>query len=101
MVSKKSRLSHWTREKEDIIFATPVYTAYCERYSHPDLSESPINFYTIQNRDGVNVIACDRMSIRESGAQILWVRQFRPAVGSVTLELPGGTMEKSIPDTLE
>ena len=101
MLSNKSRLSHWTRENEEIIFATPVYTAYRERYSHPDLNQGPINFHSIKNRDGVNVIACDRSSIRESGAQILWVKQFRPAVKSVTLELPGGTMEDSIPDTLE
>jgi ADP-ribose pyrophosphatase len=101
MVSKKSRLSHWAREKAEVIFATPVYTALRENYSHPDLSESPISFYTIENRSGVNVIACDRSSVRESGSQILWVRQFRPAVESITLELPGGTIEKTIPDTLE
>jgi ADP-ribose pyrophosphatase len=101
MVSNKSRLSHWARENEEIIFATPVYTAYRERYSHPDLAQGPINFYTIQNRDGVNVIACDTASIHDKNAQILWVKQFRPAVKKVTLELPGGTIEDSIPDILE
>jgi ADP-ribose pyrophosphatase len=99
MLSEKSRLRHWKQESEEIVFVTPVYTAYKERYVHPDL-ESPVNFYTLSPKDGVNVLACDQDSIHHPQAKILWVRQFRPAVKCATLEIPGGSIEADDPDPL-
>ncbi len=100
MLSEKSRLRHWKLEREELLYSTPIYRAYRETYSHPDLPET-IPFYTIHPRDGVNIIACDRDSLRHPEARILWVRQFRPAVRKCTLELPGGGVEADDPDLLK
>lgn len=45
-------------------------------------------FYVIENRDWVNIIP-----VTESG-QVVLIEQFRHGIGQVTLEIPGGIVDK-------
>jgi mutator protein MutT len=64
------------------VFATPWFQIFAEQ--PPDGGQP---HYVIQGKDFVVIVAVTRQN------RILLVRQFRPAVAAVTLELPAGHIE--------
>lgn len=65
------------------IFATQWFDLIAK-----DVSGDPSPHYSISTRDYVSVLAVT------AGGNILLVRQYRPAVEQMTLELPGGHIEE-------
>jgi len=57
-----------------------------DRYVHPD-KEGERSFYVIEAHDWVNVVAVTPAD------QVVFIRQHRPGVGGVRLEIPGGIIE--------
>jgi ADP-ribose pyrophosphatase len=67
---------------DEVVFATPWFQIVAKNVEG---SSGP--HYSLQTKDYVSVVA-----ITEDG-RLLLVRQFRPAVGRMTLELPSGHVE--------
>jgi len=77
-----TRLMKETNEGREIVFATPWFQILSET---PPGGREP--HYAIRGKDFVVIVAVTREN------QILLVRQFRPAVRAVTLELPAGHID--------
>jgi len=69
--------------KDQTVFSTPWFIIV-EKYCL-NISDEP--FYSLQTLDYVSILAVTDQK------EILLVRQYRPAVSSFTLELPGGHVE--------
>ena len=70
----------------DIVLRTPWFEI--ERIEAPELGEHPtLPFYRMNSNDGVMIlpITCDQ--------RIILVKQYRPAIGGFTVELPAGGVE--------
>lgn len=63
-----------------------IFSVREDFYSHPD-KEGERSFYVIEASDWVNVIA-----VTEDD-EIVVIRQHRPGIGAVRLEIPGGIIE--------
>lgn len=63
-----------------------IFSVREDFYTHPD-KESVRSFFVIETSDWVNVIA-----VTEDD-HIVFIRQQRPGVGAVRLEIPGGIIE--------
>ncbi len=68
--------------KETVVFATRWFDLVARR-----LAEEDEPHYAIRTRDYVTVVALTR------ARELVLVRQYRPAIGKTTLELPGGHVE--------
>lgn len=63
-----------------------IFSVREDYYTHPD-KEGERSFFVIEASDWVNVIAVTKDD------QIVFIRQQRPGVGAVRLEIPGGIIE--------
>lgn len=72
--------------RDETVFSTPWFELVA-RYLKPAGSEP---YYGIRTTDYVSVIA------RTENGDYILVRQYRSAVGSITLELPSGTVDKGM-----
>jgi ADP-ribose pyrophosphatase len=66
------------------VFATPWFELVSKR-----VESGSAPFYAVRTQDYVSVVACTQK------AEIVMVRQFRPAVEQDTLELPSGHVEQN------
>ena len=63
-----------------------IFSVREDFYSHPAL-ENESSFFVIESSDWVNVIATTRDD------EIILISQFRPGIGAVRLEIPGGVID--------
>jgi 8-oxo-dGTP pyrophosphatase MutT (NUDIX family) len=79
--------SRWVREGERVLLSTRVLDLWSVRYRHP-VRGTEKDFFVAHAPDWVNVVALtpDR--------RIVLVRQFRFGSNDLSLEIPGGVMEK-------
>ncbi|MDE0586567.1 MAG: NUDIX hydrolase [Planctomycetota bacterium] len=63
-----------------------IFSVREDFYSHPAL-ENESSFFVIESSDWVNVIATTHDD------EIILIRQFRPGIGAVRLEIPGGVID--------
>src|ERR1700682_5889204 len=68
--------------KEEVVFATPWFDLVAKYPPNYDAAH-----YSIQTLDYVVIVAATAQN------QLVLVRQFRPAVGQTTLEVPAGHVE--------
>jgi ADP-ribose pyrophosphatase len=74
------------KEIKDTVFSTPWFAV--ERVSYPDVPEIGNDpYYRITSPDGVILLATT------TERKIVLVRQFRPALGRYTIELPAGAID--------
>ncbi|MFT7516972.1 MAG: ADP-ribose pyrophosphatase [Myxococcota bacterium] len=73
----------WKLESSKHRDAYRIFSVREDFYGHPTL-ESPASFFVIESNDWVNIIATT------SEDEIILIKQFRPGVGGVRLEIPGG-----------
>lgn len=63
-----------------------IFSVREDFYSHPD-KDGERSFYVIETNDWVNVVAVTPED------EIVFIRQQRPGIGGVRLEIPGGVIE--------
>jgi len=63
-----------------------IFSVREDFYSHPAL-ENESSFFVIESSDWVNIIATT------PDDKIILIRQFRPGIGAVRLEIPGGVID--------
>ena len=84
----------WKRLDSRYVVRDEWFTLRADIYRLPD--ERVIEpVYVIEYRDWVNVVALT------PAQEVVLVRQFRPGLGRIVLELPGGTMDPGESCTLE
>lgn len=81
-----SRIHPWPRLKSRLRIALPVFDLMEHRVRSPRTGDEH-DFYTIESRDWVNVIAVT------PDERFVFVRQYRHGVDRVTLETPGGIID--------
>lgn len=79
-------VSHWKRLSEEKLVGCAVFDLYSRRYRHPKRGTEG-DFYVLQTRDWVNVLALT------PDWQVVMVRQFRFGLEGTSWEIPGGIME--------
>jgi len=79
--------SRWVREGERVLLSTRVLDLWSVKYRHP-VRGTEKEFFVAHVPDWVNVVA-----VTPEG-KIVLVRQFRFGSNSLSLEVPGGVMEK-------
>ena len=72
--------------EERTVFSTAWFDLIARTIEPSDSSEP---YYSLRGKDYVSIVAITR------NREIVLVRQYRPAVGKVTLELPAGMVESS------
>lgn len=77
----------WSREAEQEVLDTPVFTVYDRLMSMPETGKSG-HFFVIEASSWVNVIAMTEDN------RILIVRQFRQGTGDISWEIPGGVIDE-------
>jgi ADP-ribose pyrophosphatase len=82
-ISAQSTIRPWSKLAESTLQKTVVFDILTRRMRSPD-GDKEVDFYSIECRDWVNVIA-----ITTTG-EVLLVEQFRHGIQNRTLELPGG-----------
>ncbi len=81
-----SRIQPWPRLRSRLRIALPVFDLMEHRVRSPRTGDEH-DFYTIESRDWVNVIAVT------PDERFVFVRQYRHGVDRVTLETPGGIID--------
>ena len=79
--------SRWVREGERVLLSTRVLDLWSVRYRHP-VRGTEKDFIVAHAPDWVNVVAVTPED------RIVLVRQFRFGSNDLSLEIPGGVMEK-------
>jgi ADP-ribose pyrophosphatase len=79
--------SRWVRESERTLVSTRVLDLRSEHFRHP-VRGTEKDFVIIHAPDWVNVVAVTKES------RIILVRQFRFGINTLSLEIPGGVIEK-------
>lgn len=85
MSPKKPQI--WQREQERLLLHTPVFDIRAARYRHPDRPAGK-EFVVIDSSDWVVAVA-----VTPAGEVVL-VRQFRFGSAALSLELPGGIIDR-------
>jgi ADP-ribose pyrophosphatase len=78
--------AHWEKLSETIIAPTRIFDLSAIRYRHP-VRKTERDFYVINTRDWVNVIA---LTIDH---QLVLVNQFRYGINQLSWEVPGGVID--------
>jgi 8-oxo-dGTP pyrophosphatase MutT (NUDIX family) len=80
--------NHWTFNGQKTIFSCPFFQLFEKKYTHP-IDHRSGNFFTMHMADWVQVIALTEES------KLILVQQFRFGSEELSLETPGGFMEKN------
>ncbi|MBC8369370.1 MAG: NUDIX hydrolase [Planctomycetes bacterium] len=76
----------WKLQSSKPLGAYRIFSIREDFYSHPTL-KNDASFFVVENSDWVNVIAVT------PNDEIILIKQFRPGVGGVRLEIPGGIID--------
>jgi ADP-ribose pyrophosphatase len=76
----------WKKIRTEPLLATRIFDVASAIYQHPD-REKEQDFFVIQPRDWVNVVALTPEH------ELVLVRQFRFGIDAFSLEIPGGIMD--------
>lgn len=80
----------WTKEDQRVLFKGPIFDIVAARHSRPDGKSA--DFYLMTSPDWVNIVP---LTTDEEGRScFVLVRQFRPGAGRVSVEFPGGLVDK-------
>jgi 8-oxo-dGTP pyrophosphatase MutT (NUDIX family) len=77
---------HWEKLGETVIAPTRIFDLTAVRYRHP-ARKTERDFYVINTRDWVNVIALT------ADHQLVLVNQFRYGINQLSWEVPGGVID--------
>lgn len=80
--------NHWIRDRQTTVFSCPFFHLFERKYVHP-IDHRSGNFYVMDAMDWVQVIAVTR------DHKLVLVQQFRFATETLSLETPGGLIEKN------
>lgn len=83
----KSPLKPWRLLREKMLYRAPFFDIQKRHFSSP-LSRRKHDFYVMDCRDWVNILA------RTKKGTFIAVRQFRAGARSLTLEIPGGALDR-------
>ncbi|TNE73669.1 NUDIX hydrolase [bacterium] len=81
-----SKIDKWTRDSEKEILKTSILSVHSH---HASSHEKTGTFYSIKAPDWINVIA------QTTSGEIILVKQYRHGIDAVTLEIPGGAIDKN------
>jgi len=79
-------VERWKRVRSEARGDFRIFTVREDWYAHPD-KDGERSFYVIETPDWCNVIAVT------PDDQVVLIRQMRPGVGAVRLEIPGGVID--------
>lgn len=79
-------VDRWRRERSEPRGDFRIFSVREDWYSHPD-KQGERSFFVIETPDWVNVIAVTPAD------EVVLIRQMRPGVGGVRLEIPGGVID--------
>lgn len=85
-MSRSSPPPHWEKLGESLIAPTRIFDLCAIRYRHP-IRKSERDFYVINTRDWVNVVALT------TDRQLVLVNQFRYGINQLSWEVPGGIID--------
>lgn len=85
-MSHLAMAKRWNKERSKAHGNYRIFSVREDFYTHPD-KEGERSFFVIEASDWVNVIAVT------TDDDIVMIRQHRPGVGAVRLEIPGGIIE--------
>src|SRR5271157_4987738 len=79
-------MERWIINKKETVFRSEIFSLVKKGCRHPD-SGVEFNFYSIDTRDWINVVA------QNGDGRYILVRQHRLGTDEITLETPGGLIE--------
>lgn len=82
-----SEIKKWAIETEKIEYQTPIFTLK-RRKSNSRIREHSADFYIIEAPDWVNILAITK------NREVILVRQYRHGIDEITLEIPGGAVDR-------
>ncbi|MDR0417976.1 MAG: NUDIX hydrolase [Puniceicoccales bacterium] len=80
--------SHWILTHQKSVFSCPIFQLFEKQYIHP-IDHRFGDFYTMDIADWVQVIAFN------TEKKLILVQQFRFGIETISLETPGGLIEKN------
>jgi len=78
----------WQHDEDEVVAETRIFTLRRRRGTSPTRPEQPGEFVYLDSADWVNVLAVT------PEREVVLIEQFRHGTGEVTLEIPGGMVDR-------
>jgi ADP-ribose pyrophosphatase len=84
---REKKMGSWPLLGREVVYKTPIFSLWKEQVTSPRTGED-LSLYVLDSLDWVNVIPLT------SAGEVVLIRQYRQGTRALTLEIPGGMIER-------